>query len=183
MEYLFENPIPLVMVGLVILTFCGVVYYTSRSTPALVATVLVAALVVSLLVLEQLVETPREGVVTTLRAAATAAEANDLERVLSFVAGEDSDAHALISEVMPQFDVTTVNVGREVDIVLDDERDPRRASARFMGFFHGRHKRSGAVAGPRGTVSVELVRKGQVWAIEKIDLEGPWREELNSLRR
>ena len=82
MEYLFENPVPLVMVGLVLMTFTGVMFYTTRNTPALVALAIIAALTVSLLVMEQLIQTPREGVVTTLRAAAAASESNDVDRAL-----------------------------------------------------------------------------------------------------
>jgi hypothetical protein len=182
MEYLFENPVPLVMAGLVLLTFTGVLFYTTRSTPAMVAMALIAALTVSLLVMEQLVQTPREGVVITLRAAAAASESNDMDRVLSFVANDATEARALITSLMPKFEITTANVGRDIEITFDDDRNPQRATARFEPRFYGRHKRSGAVAAPRSVVEVDLVLEKSVWAIERIEPEGPWREELNSLR-
>jgi hypothetical protein len=182
MEYLFENPVPLLMVGLVLLTFAGVVFYTTRSTPALISITLIVAITLSLLVLEQIVETPREGVVTTLRAAATAAESNDVDRVLSFIANDASEARALVIDLMPKFEITTANVNRDVDITFDDDRDPQRATARFEAFFHARHKPSGAVAAKKSLVEVDLVREKNVWAIESIEPEGAWREELRSLR-
>lgn len=184
MEYFFENPFPLLMVGLVLMTFTGVVYHTTRSTAALISLVLIAALTLSLLVLEQLVQTPREGVATTLRAAATAAEANDMERVLSFVDSEATEVRKLVEDLMPRLDITKANVGRDIEITFDNEDDPQVATAHFEGFFHARDKRSGAVGpGPPIDVEVELVRRNQVWYLKEISPAAQWREEVERLRR
>ncbi len=183
MEYFFENPFPILMVGLVLMTFAGVVFYTTRSTAALIALVLLIALSLSLLVLEQLIQTPREGVVTTLRAAATAAEANDVERVLSFVDSDATEVRKLVEDLMPRFDITKANVGRDIEVVFDNDDDPRIATASFEGFFHARDKRSGAVNPLLADVEVELVRKNQVWYIKEINPAAQWREEIERLRR
>jgi hypothetical protein len=183
MEYLFENPFPLLMVGLVLMTFTGVVYYTTRSTAALISLVLIIALSLSLLVMEQLVQTPREGVIITLRAATTAAEANDMERVLSFVDSEAAEVRALVTELMPRLDITKANIGRDIEVTFDDPRDPQVATAQFEGFFHARDKRSGAVGGQLVDVEVELVRKNQVWYLKEINPAAQWREEVERLRR
>lgn len=183
MEYFIENPFPVLMVGLVLMTFTGVVFYSTRSTPALIALVLLMALSISLLVLEQLIETPREGVVKTLRAATTAAEANDMDRVLSFVDSEATEVRKLVEDLMPRLDITKANVGRDIEIVFDNDDDPTVATASFEGFFQARDRRSGAVGGQLIGVKVDLVRRNQVWYIKKITPDAPWEAEAERLRR
>ena len=183
MEYFLENPFPLLMVGLVLITFTGVIYHTTRSTAALIGMVLLIALTISLLVLEQLIETPREGVITTIRATTTAAEANDMDRVLSFVDADADELRALVSDLMPKLTITKANIGRDIEVELDDPNEPTTAIASFEGFFHARDKRSGAVGGQLVDVEVELVRKNQVWYLKRVTPAAPWREEVERLRR
>lgn len=171
MEYLFENPIPMLMVGAVLLVFFGVWYYTSRSIAPFVGMVLVAVLTLSGLVLEQIVYTHRELIDAALYGVTDAAEANDLDAVLSHLAPTATEARALAEKVMPRLTITQANITSDIEITLDDEKDPTRATARFRGFFHARDQ-SGVTGAEVFPVRVELIRQDNRWLIERFESEG-----------
>ncbi len=165
MEYLFENPIPTLMIGAVLFTFTAVMYATTRSTGAFIAAVLVAVMTLSALVMEQIVYTERELVEVAITGITDAAEANDLPRVQQYLAPTATRTRAMAEKLMPELDITKANVMGEVEITLDDEKNPKHATAKFRGFFHAKHK-SGFAGGKPFPVTVELVRDRHRWMIE-----------------
>lgn len=165
MEYLFENPIPLLMVGAVVLTFTGVLYYSTRSVGSFVASVLVIVLTLSALVMEQIVFTERELVEVALANITEAAEENDLERVLSCLSPTATRTQKMAKRLMPELKIQKANIMSEIEISLDDEKNPKHATAKFRGFFQAQHK-SGLAGGKSFPVNVELVRDEHRWLIE-----------------
>jgi len=145
------------MVGAVLLTFWGVLFYTTKSTPAFLALVLTGALVCSLLVLEQIVYTHREQVQISLQSVTDALEANDKERVLSHLAPTADKIRQLVEKLLPKLDIRKANIMGEVEVTLDDEKNPTQATAKFRGFFHAKHQ-SGMAGGKPVAVEVDLVR-------------------------
>lgn len=165
MEYLFENPIPLLMVGVVLFTFTTVMYFSTRSTGAFVASVVIVVITLSALVMEQLVYTERELVEVAISGITDAAEANDLPRVLQYLSPTATRTRTMAEKLMPELDVQKANIIGEIEIDLDDEKNPTTATATFEGFFYAKHK-SGMPGGDRLPVTVELVRDGHRWLIE-----------------
>lgn len=182
MEYLFENPIPLLMVGVVLLTFAGVLYYSTRSVGSFVAMVVITVVTLSALVMEQLVYTERELVEVAISGITDAAEQNDLERVLVYLSPTATRTRAMAEKLMPQLDIQKANVMSEIEITLDDEKQPSRATARFRGFFHAKHK-SGMAGGRPFPVEVELVRDEHRWLIEDFHSDDDFEAQADRLMR
>ena len=182
MELLFENPIPLLMVGAVLLTFTGVLYFTTRSVGSFVASVIVVVVTLSALVMEQLVYTQRELVEVALAGITDAAEEDDLPRVLTYLSPTATRTRAMAEKLMPQLDIEKANIVSEIKIELDDEKKPTTATATFDGFFFANHK-SGMAGGKRIPVTVELVRDEQRWLIEEFRGDKDFESEAAKLMR
>lgn len=163
--YLFENPVPLLMVGAVAFTFVAVLHYSTRSLGSFLGMVLVGICMLSGLVMEQLVYTEREQVEVVLSGITNAAEANDQPRVLSFLSPTADKTRAMVEKLMPQFEIEKANIMSDIEITLDDEKQPTRATANFRGFFQAQHK--GGMAGAKPfPVQVELKKQDKRWLIE-----------------
>lgn len=182
MQYLFENPIPMLMIGAVLLTFTGVLYYSTRSVGSFVASVLVVVLTLSGLVMEQIVFTERELVEVALANITDAAEENDLERVLSCLSPTATRTKAMAEKLMPELKIEKANIMSEIEISLDDEKNPTRATAKFRGFFQAQHN-SGFAGGKPFPVEVELVRDEHRWLIEEFSSTMDFESQAAKLMR
>lgn len=182
MQYLFENPWPMLLIGAVLLTFSGVMYFTTRSIGSFVAMVMVVVLTLCGLVMEQIVYTQRELVESTLAGITDAAEDDDLARVLTFLSPTATRTRAMAEKLMPELDIEKANIMSEIDITLDDERDPHQATAKFRGFFHAKHK-SGFAGGRPFPVTVELVREDNRWLIEDFRSDDDFEAQAAKLMR
>lgn len=163
--YLFENPIPLLMVGAVLFTFVAVLHYSTRSLGSFIGMILVGVCMLSGLVMEQLVYTEREQVEVVLSGITDAAEANDQARVLSFLSPTADETRKMVEKLMPQFEIEKANIMSDIEITLDDEKAPTSAVARFRGFFYANHK-GGMAGGKPFPVEVELRKQDNRWLIE-----------------
>lgn len=181
MQYLFENPIPMLMAGIVLLTFSGVMYFTTRSVGSFLACVIIAVLTISGLVMEQIVYTPREQVEVALAGITNAAEENDMAQVLSWLSPTATKTRSMVEKLMPEFKVENANIISDIVITLDDEKNPQHATARFDGFFSATHK-SGIRGGERFPVEVELVRDEHRWLIEDFHSDRDFEAEAAKLR-
>jgi hypothetical protein len=181
MEYLFENPVPLILIGLVLLTFTGVLYFTTRSVGSFVASVVIVVLMVSALVMEQIVFTERELIAVAIGGITNAAEENDMPRVISFLAPSATKTRAMVEKIMPKVKVEKANIMSDIDITFDDPKNPTRATAKFTGFFFGRH--GGISGGDRFPVTVELVRDEHRWLIDSFTSDKDFESEAAKLMR
>lgn len=184
MQIIFEDPLPMLLVGLVLLTFTAVLYYSTRGTGAFVAMVVIGVLTLSTLVLEQVVETPKERIESTLRGFTNAIEANDLERVLSFLHDDAFEIRKLAEDLMPQLDITAANIMNEMEVETNDPKDPTEAIVKFRGFFRATHKRHGIEGGETFPIEVHLKREGVSWLVTGYDsTDQNLRTEADRLRR
>lgn len=173
LNYFFEHTMPIYLVGLVLITFFGVAFHSTRKTGAFVGLVIVIALTVSALVMVQLVETPREGVIKTLRATTTALESNEVDRVLSFLADDAAKLRQLVEVNMKSFTVDSAQIYSDVEVELDDEKNPKHASATMQVVVSATHKSSGQKGYSKPTrVVVELRRLEKRWVIESCPQAG-----------
>ncbi len=85
---LFENPWWIIFTGVIIEAVLGIILYRTGRGALVWAMLAVLVLMVSGVIVERLVVTERERVEMTLDGIVAALEANDLNRVLSYVALE-----------------------------------------------------------------------------------------------
>lgn len=181
MEYLFENPVPLVLCGIVALTFAGVLHFTTRSVGSFVACVVIVVLIVSALVMEQIVFTERELVEVAIGGITNAAEENDKAQVISFLAPTATKTRAMVESIMPKVKVEKANIMSDIEITFDDPKNPTHATATFTGFFFGSH--GGMSGGDRFPVTVELVRDEHRWLIDNFTSSKDFEAEAAKLMR
>ena len=182
MQYLFENPIPMLMIGAVAFTLAAVLYYTTRSVGAFVASVVIAVVTLSCLVMEQLVYTEQELVEVAITGITDAAEDNDLPRVLEYLSPSATRTRAMAEKLMPVLEINKANIMGEIEIELDNPKNPTKATATFEGFFHAKHK-SGVPGGGVFPVTVELVRDEHRWRIEDFHSSKDFDAEASKLMR
>ena len=183
MTYLLENPLPIWTAGAIGLTLTAIVYFARRSPGSQIAVaVVVAATLVGVLV-EWLVETPREQAHRTLLDVLDAVETNDLPAVLAHLSPQASVARSDAETLMPRLEIERANTAGAVEITLDDETDPTQATARFRGLIVATDKQSGIRGAYHDGVTVVFERAGDRWLVRECLPERDWRSEAARLRR
>jgi hypothetical protein len=84
--------------------------------------------------------------------------------------------------LMPELDIEKANIMSEIEITLDDEKNPTRATAKFRGFFHAKHT-SGMAGGRPFPVEVDLVREDNKWLIESFRSDDDFEVQAARLMR
>jgi hypothetical protein len=164
---LFENPLPILVVGGLFATFAVIVYLARRSGASLAALVAVVALTAAMLVVERVVVTQREQVEAALEKMLHAIEENNLAGAL---AGVDPAATAIrrdIEALMPMLKVEAANSAAE-QITLDESAQPPTATSQFQAYLRGLHQSSGLpVAYLNQRVDLHWVKSGDQWLLDK----------------
>lgn len=175
MNYLAENALAIWIGGAVLLTMAGIVYLQLRTRGALLAMLAVVLATGALLVVEHLVETPREAVERTLFELAAAIEANDLPGVLRYIAPNARDVRSDAEALMPLVIVNKARVLGTPEIVVDESAQPLSATAKCQGFIDVTVKQNGAKGPYMDRVVIHFVADGQRWRIESYTPERDWR--------
>ncbi len=131
MAWLFEDPTTVLTAGVLIEVLLAVVLVRTGRGAVLVAMGGVFALVALLVSVEFAVVTPAEEVQAILFEAAAAAEANDVDRFMSYVATEAEGNFSEVRTRIPRFEIKSVRLGQlAIDVI--DTKNPDRAVARLV---------------------------------------------------
>ena len=122
MTWILEEPIYILILGVLTLTFLGFAYTQTGYRTLMHAMLAVVALTGGLLLLENMVETNTEQVEATLETIARDVETNDLERILSHVYSEATDTYDLAQREFPQYHFDRVNIKNNVEVMFDNDR-------------------------------------------------------------
>jgi hypothetical protein len=163
MSWLVESPWPALVVGVVVEAMLAIALVRTGLMKIVGAMVAVLIVTLLLVVLERVVVTEYEEVEAALDAASAAIEANDLDRVVSFIAPQQPQLKQYAERAMRQFAFSEVRVGNDLKVQVNPLTSPRSAKAQFSVKVAGKARKSGLV----GTqlVPVELT-------LHKID--GRW---------
>ncbi len=135
MDWLTEDPWPLIGVGVAAVLLLGVAFHHTRRI-VLLAAVAGVLLMTSLGVLaEWLVVTQREEVENTMYAVAEALESNDLDRVLAHLAPDEEKIRASAKSYLGMFHVLSARV-TNMDVTIVRGANPPRARVRFQAWLH-----------------------------------------------
>lgn len=132
MSYLFENPFLILVVGTLLIAACGYVYLNTRQKGAVTGLVVVVALTAIALLVEHLVETPREQVETSLNDLAHELEANNVEGALKYLAPSAKETRDRARWAMSRFQVTKAKVS-DLRITVNETMSPPSAEVKFTG--------------------------------------------------
>lgn len=166
MTLLFENPLPIAVVGGLLATLALVVFLARRTGASLAALVGVVAVTLLLVLVERLVVTDREQVENALDGMLAAIQANDVPATIEFIDPAAAKIRTDAQALMPQIKVEVANAG-SVEVTVDDAAEPPTAMSRFRAFLHGTHGASGALVGYiNQQVDLHWVKRGDRWLID-----------------
>lgn len=131
MTWLFENPIPLMVMGGVIgIILLGLVYQTGQPRWLYIFGGFVLFWG-GLLVLEKLIVTPREKLLLTIEDGAAAVRANDWNRVLTFVAPSAQKTAQKLQSNARQYMIKELSIIRR-DLHFDHDSRPTACDATLL---------------------------------------------------
>ena len=132
MSYLFESPFLILTVGVLLFAAFGYVYVNTRQKSALIGLGVVVALTAVLLLVEHLVQTPREQVEASLEGLASELEANNLEGALKYLDPAAKETRDRARWAMSRFQVTKAKVSN-LQVEVNEMMSPPAAEVKFTG--------------------------------------------------
>ena len=131
MEWIFEDPVPAMIVGGLTAAILGGGWIQTGRKSLLYVMIVVILLTVALVVVERVVVTPREQVKDTLFEIARLVAENDIEAASSYAySGAPQIRQAAIAE-LSLYQFQSVDIKRNLKIKVEPDRDPPRATADF----------------------------------------------------
>ena len=180
---LLENPLPILAIGAILATLCGLVFLSRRNVPSLLALVVVVLLTSLLLITEGLIVTPREEVETALSTLLDAVASNDVLSVLAMIDPAAKQVRGEAEQLMPLVDVQDTGA-TAIEIDVDQKASPWLATARCKGRLRGIHRKSGATVFYFDQVDFDWIRRDERWLLEGFTVykDGKPLDAIGSLR-
>ncbi len=165
MTVFLENPIPIVVAGIVLEAILAVVLVRTGRGVILWAMVGVLAVALGGITLEQMVVTEKERVEQTLEAVVAAVKANDREAVIRQIDPNDANTINLIDSTMRRVEFTDAKI-TGLDITINRLTSPPTAHAHVIGYV-GFEERSGLVQFGRRLINLDVVlgKQADRWVI------------------
>ena len=165
MELLFENPLRIIFFGVAVEAVLGLALFRTRRGAILWVMIAVFALTAAALAVERLVVTERERIEMTLDGITSALEANDLNRVLSYVAPAAVRTRGRAAWVLGRIEVQSARIYR-LDITINRLTTPMTAKASFFGHVSYRDRQGEIPYGNYGSrFVVDLRKENDRWVV------------------
>ena len=175
MNYFAENAAPIWAAGTVLLVFALVVYSQTRGRRALLAMLLIALVTGALLLVERLIETPREAVERTLYELAATVEANDVDGALRFLASSaPTQIRHDVEMLMPLVEIERARIIGSPKIEVENSDDPDTATVTCRGLIFATVKQNGMKGGAEDELTINWVRHGDRWLVEDYIAKRNW---------
>ena len=172
MAIFFENPLPIVAVGAVLATVCGLAFLARRTLVSLLLLAGVVLLTLLLVLLEQLVVTERELVEAALYQLMDDIESGEVSAVLASIDSGAAKMRADVEKLMPEARIEDTGA-TAVRIEVDEASEPPTATSWFRGRLDGLHQRSGMRVFFFDEVEISWVKRGDRW--QAVDYAVQWR--------
>jgi hypothetical protein len=130
--WLFEEPLPIIFVGIVVEAILAGVFINTRRAVVLIPMLGVLLVVLGLLAIEWAVVTDRERVEATMDGVAEALEANDWDRVRDYCAPDALGTRARVNWAESHVRVTDTSI-HNLEIEINRLTSPPTAEATFDG--------------------------------------------------
>ena len=131
MIWFFEQPLPILFLGVIGAVGSLVALVQTGRKVFLGAIILVVLLTGGLLIAERYVTTPREKVRQTLHAIAADLEKNDQQAFFAHLSATEERLRAEAERLLALTSIHEVKIKRNLEIEIDDGWEPTRAVARF----------------------------------------------------
>ena len=131
MTWVLEQPLPIVLIGLLSAAFLAGGWLRTGHAALLFGLLGVLFATVAMVFVERVVVTHREAVTATLQSIARRVEQNDLEGLLQHIHSEATEVRAQAQAEFPQYDFEQVKIKNNLEIDVDTDNLPPKAEARF----------------------------------------------------
>lgn len=131
-NWLMEDPVWILVVGLLATGIAGFVWTRTQHFGWLAASVVAFLLTLGLVALERFIKTDREKLRQTVSEMAQAVEDNDVEKLVTYIASDVPDCERRIRGELPTYTFKRCNVAQYNALVFDDPQAPHRAMAVFF---------------------------------------------------
>jgi len=163
----------------VLVFLAWVTYLNLRTTKSLLLIPGAVALVAALLLVEWLIETPREAVLRRLYEMADAIEADDVPTTLTYISTSAGEIRAECEELMPLVEVETANVVEVPSVEVDMAAQPPRTTVLVHAFIKVTERRNHMKEGLFDWLRVTFVLEGGRWVIQDYTVQN---DQLNRER-
>jgi len=173
LTWLAENSLPIWMLGAIAFTMAVIVYFQTRSRGAFFGVFGVIAVTALLLLVNRLMETPREAVERSLYELAATVEANDVAGTLKFVAPSASAGlRSDVETLMPTVRIERARVIGTPQIELNETQD--KATVQCRGIIIAVRRQDGMKGGDDDRLELNWVRSGDRWLLENYASQKDW---------
>ncbi len=176
MNILFENPLRIIFIGIVVEAVLGIALFRTGRGAILWAMIGTLALTVLGVIIERVVVTENERIEMTLDGITSALEANDLNRVLSYISPGAVKTRNRAAWAMGRIEVQSARFYR-LNITINRLTSPMTAKAAFFGHVSYRDRQGEIPYSNYGSrFIVELRKEGKTWVVtghvEEQEMEG-----------
>ena len=165
MNWLAENALPIWIGGAIALTMALIVYFQLGTRGSQLGVAAVLLITATLLLLNRLIETPREAVERTLYGLAATIEANDVPGVLNYLAfAASKDLRNDVNTLMPLVRIERARIieGPKTEVGPNGDW----ATTEFRGFILAVHKKDGMKGGGEDRFTLNWIRTDDRWLLE-----------------
>ena len=131
MTWLFEEPLLIIIVGLVTSAIIGFFWSQTGKRQLLLLLILVLVATVALLGIERFVQTDREQIKATLHEVAELVEQNELVRALEHVHSSRDDIRRRAATRLAGLKFERVSIKKNLNITIAPQSNPKQATATF----------------------------------------------------
>jgi hypothetical protein len=177
LTWLAENSLPIWMLGAIALTMAAIVYLQTRSRGAFLGVVGVVAVTALLLLINRLIETPREAVERRLYEIAATVEANDVAGTLKFLAPKASaDLRSDVETLMPQVRIERARVIGTPQTEVNATQDA--ATIQCRGIILAVRRQDGMKGGDDDRLELHWVLRDNQWLLESYSSQKNWNRAM-----
>jgi hypothetical protein len=171
MTIFLESPWPILFIGIAVEAVLAVVLLRTGRGKTLWAMFGIGVFVLLGLLVERFVVTDRKAVIHTLDACVAAVEANDINRLLTYISPSAQQTQADARWVLGRFEVNRARVSG-LEITINRLTNPPTANAKFQAVGQGRDRRGEIpYQGFAENVTVELRQEGGHWLVAGYNVE------------
>ncbi len=165
MSLFTEKPVALAVIGGVAAIFPLLVFLSRRTLGSLFALGGVLVVTLGLVLVERLIVTDREAILTQQQGVLAAVEANNVPATLTFIDPNAANVRSDAQTLMPQVKVNRARRLGDVEVQLDPASTGAAATTSFRGFLEGVHTGSGLQFGYMDQVDIHWAKRNDKWLI------------------
>ena len=174
MNNVFENPLPIVFVGVLVFAVLLAVWTQQRKRKWVVAMICTVAVVICGIILEIVVVTDGEEVAATIHQIANDMESNNVPAVLGHISTSAGTLQANAEAILKKVKVDKVSVKRNLTVTVSDSATRKSAIAKFNAVARVDDKSAtfGNQTVPRLMI-LNLVKEGDRWRVVQYEARLP----------